>query len=68
MVKEYVDMNTELRKKAKNDFEKDLYKLLNNAIYGKSLQNVRKHIDINLVTTDKKRNRLVSKPIYHTIK
>ena len=68
MVKEYVDMNTELRKKAKNDFEKDLYKLLNNAIYGKSLQNVRKHIDINLVTTDKKRNRLVSKPIYHTTK
>ena len=68
MVKEYIDMNTELRKKAKNDFEKNLYKLLNNTIYGKSLQNLRKHIDINLVTTDKNRNRLVSEPNYHTIK
>ena len=61
-------MNTKLRKKAKNDFEKDLYKLLNNAINGKSLQNVREHRDIKLVTTDKRKNQLVSEPNYHTTK
>ena len=67
-LKLYIDMNTELRRQARNDFEKDLYKLLNNAIYGKSLQNVRKHRDIKLVTTDKRRNQLVSEPNYHEIK
>ena len=59
-------MNTELRKKAKNDFEKDLYKLMKNALYGKTMENVRKHRDIKLVTTDKKRSKLVSKLNYHT--
>ena len=62
-----IDMNTELRKFAKNDFEKDLFKLMNNAVFGKTIGNVRKHRDIKLVTTDKKRNKLVSEPNYHTI-
>ena len=59
-LKPYIDMNTELRKLARNDFEKDLFKLINNSVFGK-------HRDIKLVTTDKKRSKLVSEPNYHTI-
>ena len=61
-------MNTELRKKASNDFEKDFFKLMNNAVFGKTMENVRKHRDIKLVKTDHKRNKLVSEPNYHTMK
>ena len=60
-------MNIELRKLAKNDFEKDLFKLMNNSVFGKTMENIRKHRDIKLVTTDKKRSKLVSEPYYHTI-
>ena len=60
-------MNTELRKLAKYDFEKDLFKLMNNAVFGKTMENIRKHRDIKLVTTDKKGSKLVSEPNYHTI-
>ena len=63
-LKPYIDMNTELRKIAKNDFEKDFFKLMNNTVFGK---NFRKHRDIKIVTTDKKRSKLVSEPNYHTI-
>ena len=64
--KPYIDMNTELRKVAGNDFEKDFYKLMNTAMFGKTMENIRKHGDIKLVTTDKKRSKLVSEPNYHT--
>ena len=60
-------MNTELRKLAKDDFEKDLFKLMNSAVFGKTMENIRKYRDIKLVTTNKKRNKLVSEPNYHTI-
>ena len=60
-------MNTELRKLAKDDFEKDLFKLMNNAVFGKTMENIRRHRDIKLVTADKKRNKLVSEPNHHTI-
>ena len=66
-LKPYIDMNTELRKAAKNDFEKGLFKLMNNSVFGKTMENIRKHRDITLVTTDKKRSKLVSEPNYHTI-
>ena len=66
-LKPYINMNTELRKLAKNDFEKDLFKLMNNSVFGKTLENIRKHRDIKLVTTDRKRSKLVSEPNYHTI-
>ena len=59
-------MNTELRKEAKNDFEEDFFKLMNNSVFGKTMENVRNHRDIKIVTTNKQRSKLVSEPNYHT--
>ena len=61
-------MNTELRKQAKNDFEKGFYKLMHNVVFGKTIEKVRKHRNIKLVATDKRRNQLVSEPNYHRTK
>ena len=61
-------MNTELRKQIKNYFEKDFFKLMNNYVFGETMENVRQHRDNKLVTTDKTRNLLVSEPDYHTTK
>ena len=59
-------MNTKLRTEAKNDFEKHFFRLMNNSVFGKTMENVRNHKDIKLVTTDKRRNKLVSEPNYYT--
>ena len=61
-------MKTKSRTEAKNYFEKDFSKLMNNSVFGKTMENVRKHRDIKLVTTDKRRNQPVSEPNYYTTK
>ena len=61
-------MTTKLREKAKNNFEKDFPKLMNNAVFGKTMENVRKHRNIKLVTTEKRRNYFLSEPNYYTTK
>ena len=61
-------MNTKQRTEARRDFEKDFFKLMNNSVFGKTMENVRNHRDIKLVTTNERRNKLVSEPNYHTTK
>ena len=61
-------MNTKLRIQAKNESEKDFFKLMNNSVFGKTKENVRNHRDIKLVTNNERRNKLVSEPNYHTSK
>ena len=67
-LKLYIDINTDLRKRAKNDFEKDFFKLMNNTVFGKTMENIRKHRYTKLVTTKRRRNYLVGEPNYHTTK
>ena len=67
-LKPYIDMNTDSRKDAKNDFEKDFFKLMNNSVFGKTMENVRNHRDIKIVTTDKRRSILVSEPNHNSTK
>ena len=61
-------MNTKLRQKAKNNFEKGFFKLMINAVSGKTIENVGKHRNIKLVTTERRRNYLVLEPNFHTTK
>ena len=67
-LKPYIDMNSKLGQKAKNIFEKDFFKLMNNADFEKTMNKLRKCGDIKLVTTERRINYLVSEPNYHTAK
>ena len=68
-LKPYIDLNTNLRAKAQNDFEKDFFKLMNNSVFGKTMENIRNRVDIRLVTREYQAKRLTCKPNYqhHTI-
>ena len=68
-LKPYIDLNTNLRAKATNDFEKDFFKLMNNSVFGKTMENIRNRVDIRLVTRVSQAKRLTCKPNYqhHTI-
>ena len=67
-LKSYIEMNTNLREKAKSDFGMEKFNFMNNAVFGKTMANVRKHWEIKFITTERTRNYLVAEPNYQTTK
>lgn len=64
-MKKYIDLNTELRTKADNDFEKDFFKLMNNSVYGKTMENIRKRVDVRLVNSEERGKMLAKRPNFN---
>ena len=64
-MKKYIELNIELRKKASNEWKKDYYKVMCNAVFGKTMQNIRSQKDVKLITINIQRNKLVSEPNYY---
>ena len=67
-MKPYIDLNTNLRAKAKNNFEKDFFKLMNNSVFGKTMENIRNRVNVKLVNTEEKLRKLVAKPNFKSCK
>ena len=67
-MKPYIDLNTKMRKLAKDEFSKDFYKLMNNSVFGKTIENVRKRVDMNFIKTDTELRKLTSKPNFKNMK
>lgn len=67
-LKPYIDFNTKKRKEAKNDFEKDFFKLMNNSVFGKCMENMRKRVNVELVTTKRRLKKLTAKPNFQSFK
>ena len=61
-MKSYIELNTDLRTKGKNDFEKDFFKLMNNSVFGKTMENIRNRVGVRLVNHQNKAKKLISKP------
>ena len=66
-LKDYIQLNTDLRTKGKTDFEKDFFKLMNNAVFGKTMENIRNRVDVRLVTKEEQLKKLVKKPNFDRI-
>ena len=64
----YIALNTQLRTAAKNDFEKDFFKLMNNSVFGKTMENIRNRVNIKLITSEEKTLKLIAKPSFNRSK